>query len=76
MRSSKRRLISLDFFYLGVLSWILVIPFDVIKTIMQAEIDPTKHRQMGVLFRTKTHVRHLPNQTSRLIFNRNFYLLK
>lgn len=40
----------------GVLSWILVIPFDVIKTIMQAELDPTKHRRMGVLFKTKTIV--------------------
>lgn len=41
---------------LGFLSWIWVIPFDVMKTIMQAEIDPTKHRQMSAVFKKKTNV--------------------
>lgn len=38
------------------MSWILVIPFDVIKTIMQAESDPAKHRRMTKLFKSKTNV--------------------
>lgn len=40
------------------MSWILVVPFDVIKTIMQAESDPTKYQQMTMLFKAKTNVIH------------------
>lgn len=73
--SMQRYLISwFDYLFVrsGVLSWILVIPFDVIKTIMQAELDPTKHRQMGVLFRTKTHV----SQSAQPITTRHFSFIK
>lgn len=30
----------------GLLSWILVIPFDTVKTIMQAEADPNRYKNM------------------------------
>lgn len=40
-------------FLTGLLSWICAIPFDVIKTYMQAELDPNKHRQMIFMFRNK-----------------------
>lgn len=38
------------------MSWCLVIPFDTIKTIVQAEIDPMKHGDMTQIFQAKTHV--------------------
>lgn len=44
----------------GVMSWVLVIPFDVMKTIMQAESDPEKHRNLRNLLRTKKSVRVKP----------------
>lgn len=51
------RFIDVFFFsFSGLLSWIWAIPFDVIKTIMQAELDPNKHRQMSIMFRNKTIV--------------------
>lgn len=40
----------------GFMSWCLVIPFDTMKTIVQAEIDPMKHGDMAQVFRAKTHV--------------------
>lgn len=39
------------------MSWILVIPFDVIKTIVQAETDSSKHGDMIQMFKAKTHVK-------------------
>lgn len=41
---------------LGFMSWCLVIPFDTMKTIVQAEIDPIKHGDMAQLFKTKSQV--------------------
>lgn len=41
---------------LGFLSWILVIPFDVIKTVVQAETDPYKHGNIAQIFKAKTDV--------------------
>lgn len=38
------------------MSWILVIPFDFIKTTVQAEVDPNKHGGMVEMFKTKTRV--------------------
>lgn len=38
------------------MSWCLVIPFDTIKTIVQAEIDPVKHGDMTQVFKAKTKV--------------------
>lgn len=38
------------------MSWILVIPFDVIKTIVQAETDPNKHGDMAQIFKAKSLV--------------------
>lgn len=38
------------------MSWILVIPFDVIKTIDQAEVNPNKHGDMVQMFKAKTIV--------------------
>lgn len=40
----------------GVMSWILVIPFDVMKTITQAQSDPDKQRNMRSLLKTKRNV--------------------
>ncbi|XP_031635025.1 solute carrier family 25 member 45-like isoform X2 [Contarinia nasturtii] len=41
--------------FAGFLSWILVIPFDVIKTVVQAETDITKHGDMVQIFKAKTN---------------------
>ena len=30
----------------GVVSWIFIVPFDVIKTVMQSETDPAVHKNM------------------------------
>lgn len=38
------------------MSWCLVIPFDTIKTIVQAEIDPVKRGDMTQVFKAKTKV--------------------
>lgn len=40
----------------GIMSWILVIPFDVMKTIMQAQSNPDKHRNMRSLVTTRKNV--------------------
>lgn len=40
----------------GVMSWILVIPFDVMKTITQAQSDPDKQRNMRSLLKSKRNV--------------------
>lgn len=41
----------------GIMSWILVIPFDVMKTIIQAQSNPDKQRNMRNLLITKKNVR-------------------
>lgn len=38
------------------MSWLLVIPFDVIKTITQAQPDPDQHTNMNTLLRAKVNV--------------------
>lgn len=43
--------------YVGVMSWVLVIPFDVMKTIMQAESDPQKYGNMRNCLHTNVNVR-------------------
>lgn len=43
-------------FSAGFMSWCLVIPFDTIKTIVQAEIDPVKHGDMAQVLKAKTKV--------------------
>ncbi|XP_055306495.1 solute carrier family 25 member 45-like [Sitodiplosis mosellana] len=40
--------------FAGFMSWILVIPFDVIKTIVQAETNPYKNGGMAQIFKAKT----------------------
>lgn len=45
------------------MSWVLVIPFDVIKTIVQAEVDSSKHGNMIEMFKTKTRVSLHPTPT-------------
>ncbi|XP_053682118.1 solute carrier family 25 member 45 [Sabethes cyaneus] len=35
----------------GVISWLFVVPFDVVKTVMQSETDPTVHKNMMHCFR-------------------------
>ncbi|XP_058457707.1 solute carrier family 25 member 45 [Malaya genurostris] len=35
----------------GVISWMFVVPFDVVKTVMQSETDPTVHKNMMHCFR-------------------------
>lgn len=42
----------------GVMSWILVIPFDVMKTIIQAPSDPVEYRSMQSLYKTKRNVNY------------------
>lgn len=44
------------FSFAGFMSWCLVIPFDTMKTIVQAEIDPVKHGDMTQLFKAKKRV--------------------
>lgn len=57
------------------MSWILVIPFDVIKTVVQAETDPYKHGNIAQIFKAKTDVsckflqsKHRPNSDSNSLF--------
>lgn len=40
----------------GIMSWFLVIPFDVVKTVVQAEVNPAKHGDMVQIFISKTRV--------------------
>ncbi|KAL1400716.1 hypothetical protein pipiens_006998 [Culex pipiens pipiens] len=35
----------------GVVSWMFIVPFDVVKTVMQSETDPTVHKSMMHCFR-------------------------
>ncbi|KAL9692977.1 hypothetical protein quinque_012262 [Culex quinquefasciatus] len=35
----------------GVISWLFIVPFDVVKTVMQTETDPTVHKSMMHCFR-------------------------
>lgn len=42
--------------FAGFMSWCLVIPFDTMKTIVQAEIDPLKHGDMTQVFKAKRQV--------------------
>lgn len=43
----------------GVMSWILVIPFDVLKTSMQVESDPDKYKSLRNCLETSTNVKLL-----------------
>ncbi|EAT45759.1 AAEL002985-PA [Aedes aegypti] len=36
----------------GIISWMFIVPFDVVKTVMQSETDPTVHKNMLHCFRT------------------------
>ncbi|XP_055616305.1 solute carrier family 25 member 45 isoform X2 [Toxorhynchites rutilus septentrionalis] len=36
----------------GIVSWLFIVPFDVVKTIMQTETDPTVHKRMMDCFRS------------------------
>lgn len=63
MQHNHRKLSYIDFSIpilagaiAGFMSWCLVIPFDTIKTIAQAEIDPVKHGDMAQMFQAKTKV--------------------
>lgn len=40
----------------GLLSWMFVIPFDVMKTIMQSQSDPNKYPKMRHVVKAKTNV--------------------
>lgn len=40
----------------GLMSWVLVIPFDVIKTITQAQYDPAQYTSMREIMKTKVDV--------------------
>lgn len=53
----------------GVMSWALVIPFDVMKTIMQAQSDPKKHRNLRKLIRTKRDVSGFVFRSEYGVFN-------
>uniref|UniRef100_A0A2M4CZE1 Putative small calcium-binding mitochondrial carrier n=1 Tax=Anopheles darlingi TaxID=43151 RepID=A0A2M4CZE1_ANODA len=41
----------------GIASWLFIVPFDVVKTVMQAETDPTVHKSMMHCFRSLIKVR-------------------
>lgn len=40
----------------GFMSWILVIPFDVLKTVIQAETNLNKHCDLFEMFKAKIRV--------------------
>lgn len=40
----------------GIMSWILVIPFDVMKTIIQAECGPNRYQNMRKFLKTNIKV--------------------
>lgn len=44
----------------GVVSWMFIVPFDVVKTVMQSETDPTVHKSMMHCFRMLVRVSSFP----------------
>lgn len=60
-RMEKRHLVDMSVTIVagataGVMSWILVIPFDVMKTSMQVQSDPDKYRSLRNTLETNTSV--------------------
>lgn len=45
-KSSYSGVIAVSGSIAGLMSWLFVVPFDVVKTKMQAETDPNKHPTM------------------------------